>query len=123
MAKFSIKERLKSFTFAFNGIRLLVKNEHNFRIHLFATVITTTAGYIFKLNSWEWVSIVFCFGIVLMAEGFNSAIEALANKVSPEKDPLIKQTKDIAAGAVLMVSIMALIIACIIFIPKITALL
>lgn len=122
MSKFSIKERIKSFSFAFNGIFLLVKNEHNFWIHLLAIVITTAAGFFFNLNAGEWVTIVICFGVVLMAEGFNSSIEALANKVSPEKDPLIKQTKDIAAGAVLIVSIMALIVACIIFIPKITAL-
>jgi diacylglycerol kinase (ATP) len=123
MGKFSIKDRLKSFTFAFNGIAILVKSEHNFWIHLSAIVVTTIAGFFFNLNSWEWVSIIFCVGIVLMAEGFNSSIEALANKVSPEKNALIKQTKDIAAGAVLMASIMAVIIACIIFIPKITALL
>lgn len=120
MAKFSIKERIKSFGFAFNGILLLIKSEHNFWIHLLAVAITTLAGFFFNLNGNEWISLVFCFGIVLMAEAFNTSIEALADKVSPEIHPLIKKTKDIASGAVLIVSIMAVIIACIIFIPKIS---
>ena len=122
MSKFSIKARVKSFGFAFNGIFILIKNEHNFWIHLMAIVVTTIAGFFFNLAAWEWIAIVLCFGIVLMAEGFNSSIETLANKVTTEKHSLIKQTKDIAAGAVLIASIMALIIACIIFIPKITEL-
>lgn len=119
MAKFSIKERIKSFGFAFNGILLLIKSEHNFWIHLLAVIITTVAGFFFNLSGNEWTSLVLCFGIVLMAEAFNTSIEALADKVSPEIHPLIKKTKDIASGAVLIVSIMAVIIACIVFIPKI----
>lgn len=119
MPKFSIKSRIKSFGFAINGIALLIKNEHNAWIHLLAILLVSALGFLLQINSFEWITLVFCFGIVLMAEGFNSAIEALANKVSPEKDPQIKITKDIAAGAVLITAIMAAIIGSIIFIPKI----
>ena len=119
MSKFSITDRVKSFKYAFNGIWLLIKNEHNAQIHLFAIIVTTALSFYLKISANEWITVIFCFGIVLMAEGFNSAIEALANKVSPEIHPQIKTTKDIAAGAVLISAIMALIIACIIFVPKI----
>ena len=119
MEKFSIKDRIKSFGFAFEGIAALIKTEHNFWIHLVAILVTTSAGFFFSLAPWEWVSVVFCFGVVLLAEAFNSSIEVLSNRVSTEINPLIKQTKDMAAGAVLIATIMAVIIGCIIFIPKI----
>ena len=54
-----------------------------------------------------------------MAESFNSAIEALADKISPDKDPLIGKAKDLAAGAVLLFVIVAVAAGLIIFIPKI----
>jgi diacylglycerol kinase (ATP) len=59
---------------------------------------------------------------VLSAEAVNTAVEALADKLSPEPDPLIKRAKDVAAGAVLIVAIAALIIGIIIFLPKLWAL-
>lgn len=122
MDKFSIKDRQKSFTHAFNGIRLLFKHEHNSWIHLLAVALITIAGFYFDIAAYEWIAVILCFGIVLMAEAFNSSIEALADKVTLEKDPQIKVTKDIAAGAVLLAAIMAIIVACIIFIPKILVL-
>ncbi len=117
MPKFSIKDRIKSFGYAFNGIVTLLKNEHNAWIHVFAVLLTTSAGFYFKITSIEWIILILCFGLVLAAEAFNSSIEALANKVEPNKDPLIKNTKDLAAGAVLILSIASLIIGLIIFIP------
>ena len=58
-----------------------------------------------------------------MAEAFNTAIEKLCDKVSPERDPLIKTTKDVAAGAVLLFVLGAVAVGLIIFIPKIKYLL
>ena len=57
-----------------------------------------------------------------MAEGFNTAVECLADKVSPEYDPLIGRAKDIAAGAVLLFVIAAVAVGLIVFIPKLIAL-
>ena len=48
--KFSIAKRLKSFTYAFNGLRVLFKEEHNSRIHLFATICVVVAGILLKLS-------------------------------------------------------------------------
>lgn len=119
MAKFSLKNRLKSFTHAFRGIGLLVKNEHNSWIHIFASILVVILGFYYQINNYEWFAIILSIGIVLMAETFNSAIEELSDKVESKQDTKIKNTKDLAAGAVLIAAIMAIVIGCIIFIPKI----
>ena len=120
--KFSIAKRLKSFTYAFNGLRILLKEEHNSRIHLFATICVVVAGLVFHISPLEWVAVVFAIGMVFGGEIFNSAIEDLADVVCPERDERIKKVKDLSAAAVLVSAITALIIGFIIFIPKIVAL-
>lgn len=115
---FTLRKRLKSFRFAFNGIRLLITREHNAWIHCFAAVCVITAGYIVGLTSTEWIAITITIGVVLAAEAVNSSIEALADLVSPGYNEAIKRTKDLAAGAVLILAIAAAIVGLIIFTPK-----
>lgn len=117
--RFSWKARARSFKYAACGIKALIAGEHNARIHCFAAVAVIAAGLCLGLERWEWVAVSICIGAVLMAEGFNSAIEALADKTCPDKDPLIKRAKDIAAGAVLLFVTGAVAAGLIIFIPKI----
>jgi len=116
---FSIRDRLKSFGYAFQGIKVLFVNEHNARIHFVAAIAAIIAGFIFHISSTEWITIVIVIGLVFSAEAFNSAIEYLANYVSPEYHDLIKKAKDLAALAVLFLAVTALIVGLIIFIPKI----
>lgn len=115
---FSLKKRLRSFVYAFNGIRLLIRHEPNARIHCLAAVCVVLLGGIFRLSSSEWICIILTIGLVFAAEAINSSIEALADKVSPEYDEAIRRTKDLAAGAVLILAIAAAIVGLIIFIPK-----
>lgn len=116
--KFSWKKRAKSFVFAFAGIKIVLKNEHNAWIHLLIASLVLIFGLIFNLSSLEWVAILLCIGIVFMAEAFNTSIETLADRVNSEQDPMIKKTKDVAAGAVLIVAVISVIVGLIIFIPK-----
>jgi diacylglycerol kinase (ATP) len=76
-------------------------------------------GFYFNITNGEWIVIILCFAIVMTAEAFNSAIEKLVDFVSPGIHPQAGKIKDIAAGAVLITAIIAAIIGCIIFIPKI----
>lgn len=115
--RFSVKARIRSFKYAFQGIRILIRNEHNARIHLCATILVVIAGLFFKLTSGEWIAVLFAIGFVFSAEAVNSAIEYLADAVSPAPDPLIGHAKDLAAGAVLIAAFIAAIIGCIVFIP------
>ena len=116
---FTFRKRARSFKFAFNGIKLLITKEHNAWIHCFAAVCVLIAGMVFGLSRMEWIAVTIVIGAVLAAEAVNSSIEALADLVSPEYNEAIKRTKDLAAGAVLLMAIAAAIVGFIIFIPKI----
>lgn len=115
---FSLKKRIKSFKFAFNGLWLLIRDEHNARIHLVVAILTIAAGFYFSITSFEWLILILTIGFVFVAEFFNSAIEAIADKVSEEKNPMIKKAKDLAAGGVLFAAILSIIVGLIIFGPK-----
>jgi diacylglycerol kinase len=116
---FSIKKRLKSFVYAFNGIKILIRDEHNARIHLLATIFVIVLGFYLNISTPEWIAVLFAIGFVFAMEMTNSAIENLCDFASPEKHETIKKVKDLAAGAVLLSAVSALIIGLIIFIPKI----
>lgn len=115
---FAFRKRLRSFRFAFNGIRLLITREHNAWIHCFIAVCAIAVGCAVSLSPAEWIVVVFAIGMVLAAEAVNSSIEALADVVSPGYNEAIKRTKDLAAGAVLILAVSAAIVGLIIFIPK-----
>lgn len=117
-----MRKRALSFKYAFHGIFLLISREHNAWIHCFAAVCVITAGIFVGLSSMEWIVICLCIGLVLSAEAVNSAIEALADRVSPAYDEAIKRTKDLAAGAVLLLAIASAVVGLIIFLPKLTLL-
>ena len=116
--QFSFGKRIGSFRYAWQGIVTLVRYEHNARIHLVAAVLVIALGFVFRLSSLEWVVIIGCIGSVIAAEAFNTAIEAICNRVSTENNELIKRSKDCAAAGVLVVSITAAIVGAIIFLPK-----
>ncbi len=116
--KFSIRKRAKSFGYAFAGIRTLLHDEHNSRIHVAAMIIAIILGFVFDISATEWCVVALCCGGVLMAEAMNSAVEAIADLVSPEFHPLIKKAKDVGAAGVLMMAIAAATAGIIIFLPK-----
>ncbi len=117
------RKRAKSFKYAWNGIRMLFGNEANAGIHLFVATLVVIFGFIFNLSPVEWCLIALCIVGVFMAEGMNTALEKICDKVSPEYNKLIGASKDIAAGAVLLYVIGAVIVGLIIFIPKVISIL
>ncbi len=116
--KFSILKQLKSFEFALCGLKILIKEEHNSRIHLLATVCVLIAAFVFRISTSEWIAVIFAIGFVITLEIINSAIENIADFVSPEKHELIKKIKDLAAAGVLVSAITALTVGLIVFLPK-----
>ena len=118
----SINRLFKSFGYAFNGIRRMIAQEQNAKIHLLAILVVAIAGYFFHLSANEWIAIVVVSGGVFVAEAFNTSIETLSNTISPTYNKSIKQVKDFAAGAVLMATLTSVIVGLIIFLPKIMAL-
>jgi len=116
--KFSIADRIKSFKYAFNGLKLFFVSDHNGRIHLFAAIVAIALSFYLKLSGLEWIAILSVISAVFVAEILNSAIEKLADVVSPNYHPKIKIVKDLAAAAVLVAALLAVITGIIIFIPK-----
>lgn len=114
-----IEKRIKSFGYAFQGIGNFIRKEPNAWIHCTAVVVVTSLGIYYGISATEWCIVILCFGLVLMAEAFNTAIERLVDLVSPDFHPLAGTIKDVAAGAVLLGAIAAAIVGCIIFIPYI----
>jgi diacylglycerol kinase len=83
--------------------------ERNARIHLLLAAVAVWLGWWVGLDRRDWVWLVWSIAAVMAAEAGNTAIEALVDLVSPEPHPLAKVAKDLAAGAVLLVSIAALL--------------
>lgn len=117
--KFSIIDRIKSFTYSFNGLKILFREEHNSRIHLFSTLVVILLGFALNISNIEWIALIFACGFVFVTEILNSSIENIADFVSPEKNEQIKKVKDLSAAAVLFSALTAFIIGIIIFSPKI----
>lgn len=117
--RFSILKRLHSFTYAFNGLRILFKEEHNARIHLVAAICAIALAGVLNVSALEWVAITIAIGLVISLEAMNSAIENLSDFVSPNRNDNIKRVKDLSAAGVLIASIAALATGLLIFIPKI----
>jgi diacylglycerol kinase (ATP) len=121
-SKFSGRARLKSFVYAWEGIVCFFRREHNAQIHLGATVLVLVLSVTLGVNKWEAIAAVFSIAIVWITEMMNTAIEKGMDFISTQKHPKIKMVKDIAAGAVLVASVAAVIVGCIIFIPKLVML-
>lgn len=119
---FSWKARLKSFAYAWDGIVSFFRQEHNAQIHLAITFLVLVLSVILGVNKWEAIAVVFSIAFVWMAEMFNTAIEKTMDFVSTEKHPRIKLIKDISAAAVLIAAIAAVIVGCLVFIPKLIGL-
>lgn len=115
-----LKKCLRSFGFAGRGIWVLITSQRNAQIHLVATGLVTGLGFLVKLTIHEWGLLVAAMTLVWLAEALNTAIEFLADAVTADFHPLIRQAKDVAAGAVLLAAIGALILGALIFLPHLT---
>lgn len=113
---------IKSFGWAFTGLKDCILHEKNFRIQYVLAFLVVIAGFFLDLSSTEWMIILLCFAVVLSFEIINSAIEKLCDLVSPDFNLTIKKVKDMSASAVLLSAIITFIIGCIIFLPKIYSL-
>ena len=121
--RFSLKSRLGSFKYAFRGLRLLLRNEHNSRIHFIVAIFAIAMGFVLKINLFEWSILVIVAGSVFLTELFNTSIETISDIVDNEWNEKIRNAKDYAAAAVLVAAIISFVTGGIIFIPKILDLL
>ncbi|HJO22192.1 MAG: diacylglycerol kinase family protein [Myxococcota bacterium] len=116
--RFSAAARAHSFRDAFRGVAVLLATQHNARIHAVATLAVLAVGFWLGCTRVEWAVLVLAIGLVWLAEGVNTALEALGDAVSADPNPLVGRAKDVAAGAVLLASIGAAAAGLLIFVPR-----
>ncbi|WP_075982341.1 diacylglycerol kinase family protein [Bacillus massilinigeriensis] len=109
---------LWSFRYALEGIMAAIIRERNMKIHLFMTISVICLGWWTSLTKTEWLFISFAIGGMISLELINTAIERIVDLVTEDYHPLAKEAKDIAAGAVLLYSILSVIVGILIFWPK-----
>lgn len=110
---------LNSFYYAFQGIKVNILTERNLAIHFCVMLLVIVCGFTFKISTTEWLICILLFGFVITLELMNTAIETAIDICKPEINPKAKLAKDTAAGAVLVVAIVAVVVGIIIFGPKI----
>lgn len=91
--RYDFKKQLRSFGYAWQGIRSCVGKEQNLSFHLIAMTAVTLAGFVLGITHTEWTVVILCFGVVIAAELFNTAIERLVDLVSPERHPVAGQVR------------------------------
>lgn len=117
-----LKERQKAFAHAGRGIGTFFREGIHAQVMLVLWLLTLGCGIFFELLLAEWVTIILTGGLVLGLEALNSALEYVVDICSPEKHPLAKKAKDVAAAGVLLASLCAALIGLLIFVPKIMSL-
>ena len=122
LKKKGINRLVKSFTYAFDGLKYAFKYEQNILVHTLATILVIIAGIFFKISLTEWLVLALIIGLVIATELINTSIEATIDLITKEVHPLAKIAKDTAAAAVLVFGLTAIVIGCIIYLPKILVL-
>ncbi len=109
----------EKFANAFRGLYVVVKTTRHLWIHALSAIAAIVLGFYFCISGLEWIAITFAIGFVFVTEALNTAIEIDIDLTSPEYHPFARDTKDVAAGAVLLSACTAAIVGLIIFLPKI----
>jgi diacylglycerol kinase (ATP) len=102
---------------AIHGLISIIKNERNFRIQLVVASLVVLLGILLEISHTAWIAVGFLIALVLIAEAFNSVIEALSDTISQEYRVNIKYAKDVSAGCVLVSAIASVVLGIIIFVP------
>lgn len=121
--KWKNRELIASLEFALTGIFTAFKEERNLRKHALSAILAIVAGFLFGISVTEWLFLLLSVSLVIAFEIMNSALENVVDLASDYHfSMLAKNAKDMAAGAVLVISGFALVTGLIIFVPKLWAL-
>jgi len=114
-----IKKHLDSFKNAYAGLWWAITTGNNYKIHLFLSALSIVGGIFFRISYFEFLIIATVIILGLTVEMINTALEETANAIDQVKREDIRIAKDVSAAAMLIFSLGAFIVACIIFVPKI----
>lgn len=117
-----LKKIYYSTKYSVDGLVYAYKNERSLWLHATLTLIAVCLGIIFRIRLSEWSMLLISLGAVLSIELLNTAIEAVVDMITLEIHPLAKIAKDCGSAATFIASIISIIIAGVIFIPKVLVL-
>lgn len=109
---------LSAFRNAIMGIVYCARHERNMKIHITLACVAGCLAWWLRLDPYEILILLLTIASVLVAEMVNTVVEAVVDMVSPEIHPLAKIAKDVAAGAVLVASIISLLVGYLLFFKK-----
>ncbi len=112
--RIGIKYALKGLSYAFSS-------EWNMRVHCISFIVVIIVSMFFQLSPVEWIAVILVSGIVMITEMFNTVIETLLDYLAPERHPTVGKMKDMMAGAVFIAALLAVIVGCVIFLPKVVS--
>ena len=118
---FSLVDRVLSFRHAFRGIGIFIRNTHNAWVEIFGGLVALALGVWFRVTSLEALFLVISFGMLIMAEAFNTAMEVDMDLTSPGYHPYARDIKDIAAAGVLIAVAVFLAVSLMVFVPHIVS--
>lgn len=117
MQKFSLKKFIRSFHHAFRGVIQLLTNEQNARVHATMTILVGILAYILEVTRIEAAVLFMAIIMVFAMEIMNTAIEKTCDLIDQKDNAQIRFIKDGMAGAVLIASVIAVVVAVLIFLP------
>jgi diacylglycerol kinase len=104
----------RKFADAFRGAKVGIRGQRSFVVHLPAAAAVIVAAVVMRLAPAEWCILLVCITIVLAAEMFNSALEAITRAITRKDDENIRDALDIASAAVLVASTGAALVGAIV---------
>jgi len=116
-----LKSRARSFRYAFHGWWFVIRTQKNAWIHALVSITVIFLGFWLKLSAWDWAVIIIAIAMVWTAEFLNTALEAVVDLASPERNQLAKVGKDVGAAAVLITASSSAVIGLLILGPPLWA--
>lgn len=113
---------MRSFGYALEGLDIIMRTQPNFWVHVCAAALALALGIVLRLSPGELAIIVLCIALVLVVESVNTGIETMCDLISPGHHPLIKRAKDVSAAAVLIAAAASVVVAFLLFGPRLASL-
>jgi len=111
----SLKQFSKSLRYALRGLRSVARHEQSFRLQLIAAAAIIILTVVLSLATWERILLILMVAAVLVLEVINSIFERISDAMKPRLSPVVKEVKDMMAGAVLITAVTSIVVAVMIF--------
>ncbi len=119
-SKSGVKRIFAAFFYSIEGFKAAWKTEHSFRQELVLVIIASAIALALPVSAYEKLTMIGVLVLVLIVELINSAIEAVVDRVSLERNPLSKNAKDFGSAAVFLTLSLAAATWAVILLPLIS---